>query len=89
MGTAAAILSDPTLPLSYTVTIRADGPFGPLEPLTYTIDLEDIRRSLTSAAPGTLYGVTQAVKTLGKSVEQIASNLPKPTIRRASPDETE
>ena len=32
-----------TAPLSYTVTINADGPFGRLEPLSYTIDVDDWR----------------------------------------------
>ena len=42
------------------MTIKANGPFGALEPLSYMIDLRDIENSLKTAT-GTLYGITQAV----------------------------
>ena len=54
-------------PLSYMVTINADGPFGRLEPLTYTIDLNDYRKIWATPA-GTLHGVTRAVQELGKVI---------------------
>jgi hypothetical protein len=54
-------------PLSYTVTIKADGPFGRLEPLSYTIDLNDWRKNWATP-PGTLHGVALAVKELGKTI---------------------
>jgi hypothetical protein len=85
IGVAHQVLNHPSLPLSYTVTIEANGPFGPLEPLTYTLNLEDIRMNLSAAVPGTLHGVTEAVKALGKSVGQIASNLPNGQTRWTPP----
>ena len=75
MGVANAVFQ-PALQLSYTVTINASGPFGPLEPLTYTIDLNDIKWSRVAAATGTLYGVTRAVKDLGKTIKEITKNRP-------------
>jgi hypothetical protein len=74
-GVANAVFQ-PALQLSYTVTINASGPFGPLEPLTYTIDLNDIKWSRVAAATGTLYGVTRAVKDLGKTIKEITKNRP-------------
>ncbi|MEU6334855.1 hypothetical protein ABZ839_10460 [Streptomyces cellulosae] len=34
------------LPRRYTVVVKASGPFGPVEPLTYTIDLDVLKSSL-------------------------------------------
>ncbi|MEV6384451.1 hypothetical protein AB0M31_34160 [Streptomyces sp. NPDC051773] len=39
-------LFDSTLPRLYTVEIQSSGPFGPLEPLTYTIDLNVLENAL-------------------------------------------
>ncbi|MFC0006699.1 COG1361 family protein [Micromonospora siamensis] len=44
------LLNSPDAPRQYTVTINADGPFGPVEELSYVINLNDVRRS-DSAAP--------------------------------------
>lgn len=55
--------------LAYTATITAEGPFGPTPRLAYTIDVEDIRYTL-AVPPGTLHGVTQAVQSLTRSVDQ-------------------
>jgi hypothetical protein len=54
-------------PLSYTVTINADGPFGRLESLSYTMDLNDWRNNWATPL-GTLHGVALAVKELGKAI---------------------
>ena len=56
-----------SIPLAYEVTINADGPFGRLEPLTYTIDLTDIARN-HAVPPGTLHGVTRALEAIEKSL---------------------
>ena len=73
LGVAHQVLNHPDLPLSYTVTIRANDPFGPLEPLTYPLNLEDIRMNLSAAVPGTHHGVTEAIETLGKSHETLST----------------
>ena len=77
MGTTRRIFTDPVVPMSYAVTIDARGPFGPIEPLVYTIDLNDIRNNpRDSVTPGTLYGITEAVTALGKTVKEIAREDP-------------
>ena len=60
----------------HTVTIEANGPFGALEPLTYTIDLGDLETSQLTAT-GTLYGLTAAVGDLVKSTRGIEMNVAK------------
>lgn len=43
-----------------TVTIQSVGPFGPVEPLTYQINLDDIRLS-RRARPGSLRSIAEAI----------------------------
>ena len=57
-------------PLSWEVTINADGPFGPLEPLTYTIDLKGLEQS-NAAPPGTLHGVAEELKEVRKQLKTL------------------
>jgi hypothetical protein len=59
---------------SYSVTIKANGPFGALEPLSYTIDLGDIENNQRTAS-GTLYGITRAVQDLEQSARNIGENV--------------
>jgi hypothetical protein len=58
---SAAIPKD--RPNVYVATVRADGPFGAVPEIQYAIDLDDIRDS-HGAPPGTLHGITEAVKSL-------------------------
>jgi hypothetical protein len=63
-------------PPSYAVTIKANGPFGALEPLTYTIDLGDIENCLKTAT-GTLFGITRAVHDLASHARGIEEHVAK------------
>lgn len=59
-------------PKRYALTIEADGPFGTLTPLTYTVDIDDIKQ--TRAMPdGSLHLVTEAVTKTNKTLESIAN----------------
>ena len=61
-------------PKRYALTIEADGPFGALEPLTYTVDVDDIKQ--TRALPdGSLHLVAEAVAKTTKSIDAIAGTL--------------
>ena len=54
---------------SYTFTLSADGPFGPLEPLSYTADLDDWR--LMRDQPfGSLHTVRKSIESLTKQLEK-------------------
>lgn len=60
--------------LSYLATVQADGPFGRLEPLTYTINLEDLVQTL--AVPhGTPNGIAVTIKKLTLAVEQVRDEM--------------
>lgn len=54
---------------SYTFTIDADGPFGPLETLSYTADLDDWR-SMRDQPAGTLHTVRKSIDSLTKQLEK-------------------
>lgn len=59
-------------PSGYKVRIEGRGPFGPLEPLEYRINLTEFHWTL-GTAPGTLYGVAVALdKSADKLVKAIA-----------------
>jgi hypothetical protein len=73
LGIAQQVLDD-GYALPYTATITADGPFGPLPPLAYTINVDDVRHTLAVPA-GTLHGVAQAVQGLTKTVDQLAKGF--------------
>jgi hypothetical protein len=51
---------------AHTFTINADGPFGPVPPLTYIIDLSDLRGTLDR--PSALYQLTEAVRDLASKL---------------------
>lgn len=51
----------------YTFTVRADGPFGSVPPLTYVVDLSDWRENVDRPA-GSLHQLTVAVKELTKKI---------------------
>lgn len=60
-------------PTRYRATIRASGPFGPVDANEYDIDLEALR--YTKQAPnGTLHGVAVAIERLTKSLGPAASS---------------
>ena len=47
---------------AHTFTVNADGPFGPMPPLTYTIDLDNLRGTLDRPSP--LHQLTKAMEDL-------------------------
>jgi hypothetical protein len=51
------------LPLVYTVSITGEGPFGPMERLTYVVDLNDLRDSADSPS-GSLHRIAERLKEL-------------------------
>jgi len=61
LGQGFNLLSGDT-PKFYTFTVNADGPSGPMEPLTYSIDLDDLRGTLDRPSP--IYQLTKAVERL-------------------------
>lgn len=54
---------------SYTFTINANGPFGPLETLSYTADMDDWR-SMRDQPAGTLHTVRKSIDSLTKQLEK-------------------
>jgi hypothetical protein len=48
----------------HAMTVLADGPFGPLDPLKYTFSIRDILDTRITS-PGTLRGVTRAINHAG------------------------
>ena len=87
LGVSFELLMADGLPLHYSVTVAATGPFGPLEPLSYEIDLDDIRHNRVTA-PGTLHGVTRALSELGKDlkgIRQHTGNINK-AAQRVAPE---
>jgi hypothetical protein len=60
LGRGKALLTDDAVPRDYLVTVEADGPFGRVEPLTYTLSLDDMRYVL--AVPvGSLHKIERAI----------------------------
>jgi hypothetical protein len=56
------------LPKCFTVTVTANGPYGPVEPLVYVLDVDEYRRA--SASPeGTLHGVSECLKELTAAIK--------------------
>jgi hypothetical protein len=53
-------------PPPYTFTVTADGPFGPVPPLTYVVDLSDWKENVDRPA-GSLHEVKKAIEGLGKA----------------------
>lgn len=68
LGVGHQILAEEGGP-SYTFTIDADGPFGPLETLTYTVDMDDWR-SMQDRPLGTLHMVRQSIDSLTKQLDK-------------------
>lgn len=73
LGRGSDILAEDQQP-SHIVTIEADGPFGPLDSVSYTIGLQEIRHTLDVPA-GSLHGVSTAVKKLDVTLSNISSKL--------------
>jgi hypothetical protein len=66
LGVAHQVIED-GYAIAHTATVRADGPFGPLDPLSYTIQLDDLRHVL-AVPPGTLNGIRVAIDRLTKAI---------------------
>ncbi|MGO4383868.1 hypothetical protein [Specibacter sp. RAF43] len=59
---------------AYDITIEADGPFGPLDKLEYTIGLQEIRHTLAVPA-GSLHTISTAVGKLNDTLKKIDGKL--------------
>jgi len=67
VGLGRQLLNDETVPTEYVVTVEADGPFGPVPPLRYTLSLSDMR--LQQAIPqGSLDRVERAITDAAKQL---------------------
>lgn len=66
LGSAPEIFGDEPL-AELLIEITANGPQGPIPPLTYTMRLADIRET-SAAASGTLYQVRRSIDRLAKAV---------------------
>lgn len=93
VGVAHGVFSNPAVPMSYSVTINASGPFGPIEPLVYTIDLGDMRKTLVpSVTPGTgqraeapqIDSVTIASADIGTTTHPVGDGAPRPRGARST-----
>lgn len=59
-------------PIRHTVTVSAEGPHGPLAPLTYDLDLADWRR-VSDSPDGSLHLVRKSIEELGSKLGNITS----------------
>lgn len=64
---------------SYRLRVTADGPFGPLEPLEYVIDMDDWR-TMRDQPPGSLHQVRSSVDRLTKQMEKMTKALPEEVL---------
>ncbi|MFF1883548.1 hypothetical protein ACFVVC_18990 [Pseudarthrobacter sp. NPDC058196] len=60
---------------SFTFTIHADGPFGAVDPLTYTVSLDDWRL-MRDSPHGSLHMVRKSIDSLTKQLEKSLSFEP-------------
>ena len=65
-------------PQKHTITVTADGPFGPVPPLTYVLDLMDYK--------GHMHRPVGSLHLLTKAVENIEDKLGSSAIERSTPD---
>ncbi|WP_327038278.1 hypothetical protein [Micromonospora maris] len=91
------LLNSAEAPRRYTVTVNADGPFGPVEELSYVINLNEVRRS-DSATPAVkkiadeLEKTRKALDKIAMQQQKIAARLPAPAAppqSRSSSDSLE
>lgn len=67
------LFGDSEVPHRYTVTVNADGPFGPVDELIYNIDLDDLRHSDASEPP--LRKLVDEVQKSRKALEKISQEI--------------
>ena len=65
-------------PKKHTVTVTADGPFGPVPPLTYVLDLMDYN--------GHMHRPVGSLHLLTKAVENIEDKLGSSATEKSTPD---
>lgn len=74
LGFGGALLGDKNEDLRFTFTINADGPFGPIPELSYSVDMNDWRGS-TSEGEGSLALIRKSILELKTSVSGIREAL--------------
>ena len=74
LGLASEIVATDT-ERRFDVTITASGPYGPLAPRTYRLDLSRYNGHVRRA-PGTLSGIAKAIDDLTKQVKKCSAELP-------------
>lgn len=65
----------------HTVTVTADGPFGPVPPLTYVVDLMDYEGHMHRPI-GSMHLLTRAVENIGDKLSSSATGKPTPDALR-------
>ncbi|MBK6955088.1 MAG: hypothetical protein IPH27_06450 [Actinomycetales bacterium] len=86
LGTPWKVLEEvPEGDASYRFTVSCNGPFGPVPPMEYTVDLDDIRHSHPYAA-GTLHGVAEQIKSLREDLARQLREL-RPVVAHPYDDE--
>lgn len=72
LGRGQEVLQDDTVLREYLVTVEADGPFGAVEPLTYTLSLDDMSHVLVAPA-GSLHKIEHAIREATTKLTRLVS----------------
>jgi hypothetical protein len=88
------LFSNPALPRQYTVTVSAVGPFGPVPPLEYVIDLDAIHesaleRDTVEASLMKIAGHTENLKNVPEAIRAVARQLEPPLEAHPQPSPAE
>jgi hypothetical protein len=76
---------DSDVPRSYVVTITGRGPVGDLPPVTYRLDLDELRE-IHAPRLGSLEGIAQEIKQLRKSVDSARQSFGRDSNADYQPD---
>lgn len=73
MDTGPGLDRNPELPKEYSFTVRASGPFGPMEPLTYLVDLAVLEGTdlNSESVEGRLNEITKNLKELTSAANDL------------------
>lgn len=83
LGSAGQIVGDDS-PRTYEIEVRANGPFGEVEPITYAVNIDDLKQ--TRVAPdGNLHLVAQAMSETNNALTKIADAVA--AVNRTAPSQ--
>ncbi len=69
LGASPDWIQNPDISKRFTVTVEAEGPYGPVEPLRYELDVDEYRQA-SASPPGNLYGVAKALTDLTTALKK-------------------